>query len=44
LQILYLESVDSTQKYLKELIKQDNIKLPLAVLAKTQSNGVGSRD
>ena len=44
MQILYLESVDSTQKYLKELIKQDNIKLPLAVLAKTQSNGVGSRD
>jgi len=44
LQILSLESVDSTQKYLKELIKQDNVKLPLAVLAKTQTDGIGSRD
>jgi len=44
LQILSLESVDSTQKYLKELIKKDNIELPFAVVAKTQTNGVGSRD
>jgi len=44
LQILSLESVDSTQKYLKELIKQDDIKLPFAVVAKTQTDGIGSRD
>ena len=44
LQILSLESVDSTQKYLKELIKQSDVKLPLAVVAKTQTDGVGSRD
>jgi BirA family biotin operon repressor/biotin-[acetyl-CoA-carboxylase] ligase len=44
LQILYLESVDSTQKYLKELIKQNKVTLPLAVVAKKQTAGVGSRD
>jgi BirA family biotin operon repressor/biotin-[acetyl-CoA-carboxylase] ligase len=42
--ILYLDSVDSTQNYLKELIKKDKIKLPLAVIAKSQTAGVGSRD
>lgn len=44
MQTLYLDSVDSTQKYLKELIKQNKIKLPYAVIAKTQTNGIGSRD
>jgi len=44
LQILSLKSVDSTQKYLKELIKKDNIKLPVAVVAKIQTDGIGSRD
>jgi len=44
LQILSLKSVDSTQKYLKKLIKKDNIKLPVAVVAKIQTDGIGSRD
>lgn len=44
MQILSLKSVDSTQKYLKELIKKDNIKLPVAVVAKIQTDGIGSRD
>jgi len=44
LQILYLDSVDSTQKYLKELIAQNKISLPYAVVAKSQTNGVGSRE
>ena len=44
LQILYLESVDSTQTYLKELIKQKKVPLPIAVVAKRQTNGIGSRE
>ena len=44
MQILSLKSVDSTQKYLKKLIKKDNIKLPVAVVAKIQTDGIGSRD
>jgi BirA family biotin operon repressor/biotin-[acetyl-CoA-carboxylase] ligase len=43
LQILYLESVDSTQKYLKELIKENKISLPYAVVANSQTDGIGSR-
>lgn len=44
MQILYLESVDSTQKYLKELIKEKKVSLPYAVVSKTQTSGVGSRE
>ena len=44
MQILSLDSVDSTQKHLKELIKQNKISLPFAVVASKQTNGVGSRD
>ncbi len=43
MQILYLESVDSTQKYLKELIKENKISLPYAVVANSQTDGIGSR-
>jgi BirA family biotin operon repressor/biotin-[acetyl-CoA-carboxylase] ligase len=42
--ILYLKSVDSTQKYLKELIKTKKAKAPLAVMADVQTDGVGSRE
>ena len=44
LQILYLESVSSTQKFLKELIKNEKISLPYAVSANIQTDGVGSRE
>jgi BirA family biotin operon repressor/biotin-[acetyl-CoA-carboxylase] ligase len=44
LQILYLDSVDSTQKYLKNLLQDNNPSLPLAVVAKRQTDGIGSRD
>lgn len=44
LQILSLEVVDSTQTYLKELIKQKSVSLPYAVTANIQTDGVGSRD
>ncbi len=43
MQILYLESVDSTQKYLKELVKENKISLPYAVIANSQTDGIGSR-
>jgi len=43
LQILFLDSVDSTQRYLKDLIKEDKIALPYAVVANSQTDGVGSR-
>jgi BirA family biotin operon repressor/biotin-[acetyl-CoA-carboxylase] ligase len=43
LQIIYLDSVDSTQKYLKELIQDDKISLPCAVVADFQTEGIGSR-
>ena len=43
-QIRYLDSVDSTQSYLKDLIKRESITLPYAVVTNTQTSGVGSRD
>jgi BirA family biotin operon repressor/biotin-[acetyl-CoA-carboxylase] ligase len=43
LQILYLKSIDSTQKYLKELIKESKVSAPYAVVANSQTNGIGSR-
>jgi len=44
LQIRYLETVDSTQKYLKELLLKEKIDPPYAVVSKKQTNGIGSRD
>ncbi|NPA60405.1 MAG: biotin--[acetyl-CoA-carboxylase] ligase [Epsilonproteobacteria bacterium] len=44
MQILYLKSIDSTQKYLKELVHLKKIKLPYAVIADIQTSGVGSRE
>ena len=44
MQILYLDSIGSTQLYLKELVKTKSVELPYAVIAKRQTEGVGSRD
>lgn len=44
MKIIYLESVDSTQTYLKNLIKKKDIQAPFAVVADMQSDGIGSRD
>jgi len=44
LKIIYLDSVNSTQTYIKKLLKEKSIKLPLAVVAGIQTNGLGSRD
>lgn len=43
LTLLYLESVDSTQNYLKELVRTSNIQLPHAVVSNIQTDGIGSR-
>ena len=42
--IHYLESIDSTQKELKKLLKAGVIKAPYALVAKRQTEGEGSRD
>jgi len=43
LTLFYLESVDSTQNYLKELVRTSNIQLPHAVVSNIQTDGIGSR-
>ncbi|MDK9694219.1 MAG: biotin--[acetyl-CoA-carboxylase] ligase [Sulfurimonas sp.] len=43
MQILFLESIDSTQKHLKELIAQGRVTPPYSVAASMQTDGVGSR-
>ena len=42
--ITYLETIDSTQSYLKKLLKDKSILLPHAVVCELQTNGVGSRN
>ena len=44
LQINYLESVDSTQIYLKNKLKKKQLSPPCAVVANIQIAGVGSRE
>jgi len=44
LQILSLKSVDSTQIYIKKLLREKSIKLPFAVTTTIQTNGIGSRN
>ena len=44
MKILFLESVDSTQRYLKNLLKEKKVTLPYAVVTNEQTDGQGSRD
>jgi BirA family transcriptional regulator, biotin operon repressor / biotin---[acetyl-CoA-carboxylase] ligase len=44
LKIRYLESVDSTQSYLKKLLLDEKISSPYAVVSKIQTQGKGSRN
>lgn len=44
LEILYFNSLDSTQIYLKDKIKSLQLQEPIAILAKEQLSGLGSRD
>jgi len=44
LEILYFNTLPSTQKYLLELLKEGKIQAPVAVISSEQSLGMGSRD
>ncbi|MEA3371654.1 MAG: biotin--[acetyl-CoA-carboxylase] ligase [Campylobacterota bacterium] len=44
MQIRYLESVNSTQIHLKELLLKKKVKPPYAVVTNSQTDGIGSRD
>lgn len=44
LKIHYLESIDSTQTYIKKLLQENRVTSPYAVVAKMQTHGQGSRD
>ncbi|QSZ42264.1 biotin--[acetyl-CoA-carboxylase] ligase [Sulfurimonas aquatica] len=41
---LFFKTLPSTQTYLKELLKERNSSLPIAVVAEMQTAGIGSRD
>jgi BirA family biotin operon repressor/biotin-[acetyl-CoA-carboxylase] ligase len=44
LEILCFDELESTQTYLIEELRDSNLTLPIAVMAKEQTNGIGSRD
>ncbi|NLO17712.1 MAG: biotin--[acetyl-CoA-carboxylase] ligase [Arcobacter butzleri] len=44
MEIIYLDKVDSTQKYLKEYIKKQNIKSNIAIVTDDQTDGIGSKE
>ena len=44
METLYFNTLKSTQKYLIEHIRAKSLKPPIAIVAKNQTNGVGSRD
>ena len=41
--ILYINEVDSTHTYLKNYIKKNGFKNPIAIVTQNQTNGIGSR-
>lgn len=43
MEILYLKSVDSTQKFLKSKVESAELRLPLCVVTAVQTSGIGSR-
>lgn len=44
MEIIYFDSIDSTQTFLINQIENDKLKAPIAILADHQKNGIGSRD
>ena len=44
MQILFFDSLPSTQEYLKELLRENRVAAPVAVTCDTQTQGVGSRN
>ncbi len=43
MEIIYLNEVDSTHTYLKNYIKNNSYKSPIAVVTQNQTDGIGSR-
>ena len=43
MEIVYHDSLPSTHQYLKEALEKQKLKAPLAIVAKKQTDGVGSR-
>ncbi|MCK5294579.1 MAG: biotin--[acetyl-CoA-carboxylase] ligase [Arcobacteraceae bacterium] len=44
MEILYLNNIDSTHRYIQEYIKLNGYKNPLAIFTSHQTSGIGSRD
>jgi len=44
LQILSFDTLGSTQEYLKESLRQQKLKSPIAITTAIQTNGIGSRE
>ena len=44
MEILYFNSLESTQSYLVEVLKSQKVSTPICVLTKEQTEGIGSRD
>lgn len=44
MEIICFDELESTQKYLIEKIKREELKAPVAILAKNQTAGIGSRN
>jgi BirA family biotin operon repressor/biotin-[acetyl-CoA-carboxylase] ligase len=44
LEIIYFDELESTQTYLVENILNKNLLAPIAIIAKRQTDGIGSRD
>lgn len=44
MEIIYLEKVDSTHLYLKEWLKTNTFKHPIAFVTREQTHGIGSRE
>lgn len=43
MKIIFLDKVNSTHSYLKELIKEDGYSYPICISTKMQTDGIGSR-
>ena len=43
MKIIFLDEIDSTHTYLKELIKKDGYTYPVCISTEMQTNGIGSR-
>lgn len=44
MEIIYFDEIDSTQCYLINELEAKRLKAPIAILARKQTNGIGSRD